>query len=89
MAKRAGYADKTAICKIERSADEPTTYIINKMAKALGVDSSKIYAWDYDYTDEERTLIADYRIADEETQKMVKRLLSYTEKMMMAKGGDD
>lgn len=86
LAKRAGYADKTAICKIERSGDDVSTYIINKMANALGVDSSKIYAWDLDITEEERILIADYRIADETTQEMVKRLLSYADRM---KRGDE
>ena len=81
LAKLAGYADKTAICKIENSGDDVSVYIINKMAKALNVDSSKIYAWDPDITPEEMALIVDYRIADKQTQEMVQRLLSYAERM--------
>ena len=46
LAKKMGYADKTAVCKAETTGDNITTTKVSKFAKALNCSSSYLMGWE-------------------------------------------
>lgn len=86
LAQRMGYKTKSAVCKIEASANNITLKIVSKAAAALGVSESYLMGWNdpedpievetYPELSERAVDMAyKYDKADEMTKEMVDRVL--------------
>lgn len=76
LAQRAGYKEKTAISKIEKNINQLTQTKIKRFADVFGCDVADFFEVS-PVTQEELLLIEQYRNSDEDTQKMIQRLLAY------------
>lgn len=76
LAQKMGYADKTAISKIEKNKNDVNQSTIQKFADIFGCDVADFFIVE-PITKEDMILIERFNNADEDTQNVVKRLLGY------------
>lgn len=73
LAKRLGYKDRSAVCRVESAGDSLSNKRVMKIANALNTSAAVLYGWedaappemyiDGDpYTEEERRIIEAYRM---------------------------
>ena len=84
LAERMGYTSRTSICTVEKDKEDLTTTRIRKFAKALETTPSYLMGWEdkkidlnITVSDDERILLENFRASDEETKRMVARMLEY------------
>ena len=80
LAKLTGYKDKSAINKIESGINQLTQTKIKKFADVFGCEVSDFFMVS-PVTPEDLSLLARFHEADEETQKMVYRILDYKKEL--------
>lgn len=76
LARLTGYKDKSAINKIESGINQLTQTKIQKFADVFDCEVSDFFMVS-PVTQEDMDLLAQFHQADEETQKMVHRILDY------------
>lgn len=90
LAKRLGYKDRSAVCRVESAGDSLSNKRVMKIADALNTSAAWLYGWDDDvppemrvdgdpYTEEERKIIEAYRVKSFMEQKAFKTLLGISE----------
>ena len=77
LARKIGYADKTAINKIEKNINDVNQSTIQKFAEAFGCNIEDFFIAT-PISDDEIDLILSFREADQVTQESIKRLLAYS-----------
>lgn len=80
LAQKMGYADKTAISKIEKNVNDVNQSTIKKFAETFGCDVTDFF-FVSPVTQEDIVLIELYHEADQDTQDVIKRLLAYNERL--------
>ena len=96
LADRMGLKDKASISRIENGVEDMTTPRVQRVADALNVNINAIIGnpeaidkimhnvdllMNEPISESERFMVLAFRQADEDTQKMIKRLLAYSESM--------
>lgn len=94
LAKILGYKNKSTIAKIENGTNDIVQSKVIEFANALHTTVGYLMGWndnsaatssetspsfDYCLTNEERTLIVEYRNADEASKELVRRVLKYAQ----------
>jgi transcriptional regulator with XRE-family HTH domain len=87
LADKMGYTSRSSICVIETGKENNLTEErIGEFAKALQMSPMELFDReekpDFVLRDDEMELIIEWRSADVQTREMVKRVLSYKEKML-------
>ena len=85
LADKMGYTNRSSICAIETGRETNlTAERIGEFAKVLQMSPLELMDADNSFTlrDDEKELVIKWRSADVQTREMVKRVLSYKEKML-------
>lgn len=80
LAQKMGYADKTAISKIEKNINDVNQSTIKKFAETFGCDVTDFF-FVSPITQEDIILIEMYHKSDKVTQDAIKRLLEYSKRI--------
>lgn len=79
LAKRGGYADKSAISKLEHAGNEITLKQIKRIAPILGVTPENLMGWEMVQNETESSILKRYRLSDDLTKSMILRILDIKE----------